>query len=62
MRFAPFFIRGSQLVHLVEPHAYRVGDALVDEPVQVCAADLQTGESGCSQPVRDITDRDAPPP
>jgi hypothetical protein len=62
VRFAPFFVRASQILHLVEPHAHLVGDALVDEPVQVRAADLETGEPVWSQPVRDITDRDAPPP
>jgi hypothetical protein len=62
VRFAPFFVRGFQIVHLVETHAYWDGDALVDEPVQIRAADLRTGEADWSQPVRDITDREAPPP
>ena len=61
-RFAPFFVTESQIVHLVEPHGHLVDDALVDEPMQIRAADLQTGESLWSQPLRDLTDREAPPP
>ncbi|SDZ20785.1 hypothetical protein SAMN05660209_05029 [Geodermatophilus africanus] len=62
VRFLPFLVSGSQVVYVVEPHVHRQGDALVEEPAQVRAIDLQSGEPRWSQPVRDITDREAPPP
>lgn len=62
VRFAPFFVSGSQVVYQLEPFARRVGDRFVEEPVQIRSADLQTGQRLWSHAVRDIVDRDPPPP
>lgn len=61
VRFAPFFVRGSQIVYPVEPHVHREGDTLIEEPVQIRAADMTSGAILWSHPVRDIIDREAPP-
>lgn len=62
VRFAPFFVSGSQVVYQTEPYARLVGTEIVEEPVQIRAVDLRTGESLWSQAVRDIIDREPPPP
>ena len=62
VRFAPFFVSGSQVVYQTEPYARRVGTEIVEQPVQIRAVDLRTGESLWSQAVRDIIDREPPPP
>ena len=62
VRSAPFFVSGTQVVYQTEPYARRVGAELVEEPVRIRAVDLQTGAQSWSHAIRDITDRDAPPP
>jgi hypothetical protein len=60
--YAPFFVTDSRVVYQTDPYALRIGDNLVEEPLQIRAVDLQTGERLWSQPVRNTTDRTPPPP
>jgi hypothetical protein len=62
LSYAPFFVNDSRIVYQTEPYALRVGDTFVEEPLQIRAADLDTGQRVWSQPVRDTTDRNPPPP
>lgn len=62
VRYAPFFVDGTRVVFLAPPHARRVGEDLVEESLQIRAADLGTGERLWSQPVRDTADREPRPP
>jgi hypothetical protein len=62
VRYAPFFVSDSRVIYQTGPYAHRVGANIVEEPLQIRAADLQTGERLWSQAVRDVTDREPPPP
>lgn len=62
VRYAPFFVTDTSVVHQAGPYARRVSGALVEEPLQLRATDFSTGEQLWSQPVRDITDDTPPPP
>jgi hypothetical protein len=62
MSYAPFVVSGSQVIHQTSPYALRSGSDFVEEPLQIRAIDLSTGKLVWSQPVRDTTDREPPPP
>ncbi len=62
VRFAPFFVNADQVVYQTEPYTRRIGAELVDEPVRIRAVNLQTGAPVWSREIRDITDREPPPP
>ena len=62
VRYAPFFVSDPRVIYQIEPYARRVGENIVEEPMQIRAADLQTGERLWSHAVRDVTDREPPPP
>ncbi len=60
--YAPFVVAESRIIYQTNPHAFRAGSDLVEEPLQIRAVDLQTGEILWRQPVRDTADREPPPP
>jgi hypothetical protein len=62
LRYVPFFVDATQVIYQTPPYARRQGDRLVEEPPQLRAADLGTGKGTWSEPVRDIVDREPPPP
>ena len=62
LRYAPFFVSDSRVIYQTGPYARRVGDNIVQEALQIRAANLQTGERLWSLPVRDTADREPPPP
>ena len=62
VRYAPFFVSDPRVIYQIEPYARRVGENIVEEPMQIRAADLQTGERLWSHAVRDVIDREPPPP
>jgi hypothetical protein len=59
---APFFVWNTRVIYEVGPYSRRNADALIEEPLQIRAVSLQTGEQVWSRPVRDTTPRGAPPP
>jgi hypothetical protein len=50
------------VIYQTPPYARRQGRRMVEEPLQLLAADLNTGARVWSQPVRDTVDRQPPPP
>jgi hypothetical protein len=62
LRYAPFFVDGTRVIYQTPPYARRRGRGMVEEPLQLRAADLDTGAPVWSQPVRDTVDRQPPPP
>lgn len=62
VRYAPFFVHDDRIVFQAPPHARAIDGEVVEEPLQIRAADLATGERLWRQPVRDTTDRDPQPP
>ena len=60
--YAPFVVTESRVIYQTNPHAVRTGSGLVEEPLQIRAVDLRTGELLWRQPVRDTADREPPPP
>jgi hypothetical protein len=62
LRYAPFFIDDMRVIYQTPPYARRQGRRMVEEPLQLLAADLNTGARVWSQPVRDTVDRQPPPP
>jgi hypothetical protein len=62
LRYAPFFVDGTRVIYQTPPYARRRGRRMVEEPLQLRAADLDTGAPVWSQPVRDTVDRQPPPP
>jgi len=62
VRYAPFFVHENRIVFQAPPHARAIDGEVVEEPLQIRAADLETGERLWNQPVRDTTDRDPQPP
>ena len=61
-RYTPFRGRHARDLPGTPPHARRQGQSIVEEPLQLSAADLSTGARVWSQPVRDTVDRQLPPP
>jgi hypothetical protein len=62
LRYAPFFVEDTRVFYQTPPYARRQGRRMVQEPLQLRAADLRTGAPLWSQPVRDTVDRQPPPP
>jgi len=62
VRYAPFFVTGSHVVYQAGPYARRVNGRIIEEPLQIRAIDLSTGQRLWSHPVRDITDQGPLPP
>jgi hypothetical protein len=62
LRYAPFFVDDTRVIYQTPPYARRQGRRMVQEPPQLRAADLHTGDQVWSQPVRDTVDRQPPPP
>lgn len=62
LRYAPFFVDDMRVIYQTLPYARRQGRRMVEEPLQLRAADLNTGLPVWSQPVRDTVDRQPPPP
>ena len=62
VRYVAFFVADTRVIYQIQPHARQIGDEMVEEPLQIRATDLQTGERLWHQPVRDITDPTPPPP
>jgi len=62
VRYAPFFVADSRVVFESGPYSRRTPAGLVQEPLQIRAVDLRTGDMLWRQPVRDTTGRRPPPP
>jgi hypothetical protein len=62
VRYAPFFVTGTLLVTTTGPGLRQTGQGLVEEPLQMKAFDLTTGEVAWTQPIRDTANRLPPPP
>jgi hypothetical protein len=62
LRYVPFFVEGTRVVHQTPPYERREGADLRQEPLQLRAADLGSGAEVWHRPVRDTVDRDPPPP
>jgi hypothetical protein len=63
VRFAPFFVVDNKLLVTVSGPALRQTEqGLVEEPLQIKALDLTTGEVAWTKPIRDTANRQAPPP
>jgi hypothetical protein len=62
VRYAPFFVVDSHVVYQTGPYARRVGGTMVQEPLQIRATDISTGQQLWSRPVRDTRSTLPPPP
>jgi hypothetical protein len=62
VRYAPFFVTRTLLVTTTGPGLRQTGQGLVEEPLQIKAFDLTTGEVAWTQPIRDTANRLPPPP
>jgi len=62
LRYSPFFVVDSRVVFESGPYSRRTSAGLVQEPLQIRAVDLRTGDMLWRQPVRDTTGRRPPPP
>ena len=62
VRYSPFFVVDSRVVFESGPYSRRTSAGLVQEPLQIRAVDLRTGDMLWRQPVRDTTGRRPPPP
>jgi hypothetical protein len=62
VRYAPFFVTGTLLVMTTGPGLRHTGQGLVEEPLQMKAFDLTTGQVAWTQPIRDTANRLPPPP
>jgi hypothetical protein len=62
VRYAPFFVAGKLLVTTTGPALRQTAQGAVEEPLQVKALDLTTGEVAWAQPIRDTVNRLPPPP
>jgi hypothetical protein len=61
-RYAPFFVTGSILVYQIGPYLQKTSAGMVEEPVQLRAVDLNTGNVLWSEAIRDVVDRAPPRP
>jgi hypothetical protein len=55
--FAPFFVADTKVIYETGPYARRAAAGVIQEPEQIRAVDLRTGEQVWSQPIRDTTPR-----
>jgi hypothetical protein len=62
LRYVPFFVEGSRVIYQTPPYERREGSGMRQEPLQLRAAELDSGAEMWHQPVRDTVDRDPPPP
>jgi hypothetical protein len=62
VRYAPFFVAGKLIVTTTGPGLRQTAQGAVEEPLQVKAFDLTTGELAWAQPIRDTVNRLPPPP
>jgi hypothetical protein len=62
VRYAPFFVTGSLLVTVSGPELRQTEQGAVEEPLQIKALDLTTGEVAWTRPIRDTANRLPPPP
>lgn len=62
VRFAPFFVTGTLLVTVSGPELRQTEQGAVEQPLQIKAIDLSTGDVAWTQPIRDIVNRLPPPP
>ena len=62
VRYAPFFVTGTLLVTTSGPELRQTEQGAVEEPLQIKALDLTTGEVAWTQPIRDTANRLPPPP
>jgi hypothetical protein len=62
VRYAPFFVTGMLLVTTTGPELRPTEQGTVEEPLQIKAFDLTTGEVAWTQPIRDTANRLPPPP
>jgi hypothetical protein len=62
VRYAPFFVTGTLLVTTTGPELRQTGQGMVEEPLQIKALDLTTGEVAWTQSIRDTANRLPPPP
>jgi hypothetical protein len=62
LRYAPFFVDQTRVIFQTPAYARRLGQRVVQQPLQLRAVDLNTGTRVWSQPVRDTVDRRPPPP
>ena len=62
VRYAPFFVVDKLLVTVSGPELRQTDQGAVEEPLQIKALDLSTGEVAWTQPIRDTVNRLPPPP
>jgi hypothetical protein len=62
LRYVPFFVEGTRVIYQTPPYERREGSSMRQEPLQLRAADLDSGAEVWHQPVRDTVDREPPPP
>jgi hypothetical protein len=62
VRYAPFFVTGTLLVTTSGPEIRPTEQGLVEEPIQIKAFDLTTGDVAWTQAIRDTANRLPPPP
>jgi hypothetical protein len=60
--FAPFFVLDSKVIYETGPYARRTSTGVIEEPRQIRAVDLNTGDRLWTQAVRDLAARASPPP
>jgi hypothetical protein len=61
LNFAPFFVADTKVIYETPPYTRRAAAGVIQEPQQIQAVDLQTGERIWSQPIKDTTRRGALP-
>ena len=59
---APFYIEGGRIVLQTEAGVSRDGDRFVEQPRQVRALELATGEVAWEHPIAEMNFRGPPPP
>ena len=62
VRYAPFFVVDKLLVTVSGPELRQTDQGAVEEPLQIKALDLSTGQVAWTQPIRDTVNRLPPPP
>lgn len=62
VRFAPFFVVDKLLVTTSGPSLRQTEQGTVEEPLQIKAFDLETGDVAWTKPIRDTANRLPPPP
>jgi PQQ-like domain len=59
VRYTPFFVSGSLVIFQTGPYERKTADGNVEEPLQLSAVDLKTGETVWTEPIRDTVERGA---